>query len=46
MYAFIYKMVQGLGTLVENEKEWVARGHNTTRYPELRSWTKNILKKL
>lgn len=46
MYAFIYKMVQGLGTLMENEKEWLQRGHNINLYPNLRNWTKNILKKL
>ena len=44
MYAFIYKAIQGIGTIAENEKEWLAHGHNTTRYPDLRNWTKNFLK--
>ncbi len=44
MYAFIYKAINKIGSLVENEKEWIARGHNVERYPELRNWTKNFLK--
>ena len=46
MYAFIYKSIQNIGTVIENEKEWIARGHNLDRYPDLRSWAKNLVTKL
>lgn len=46
MYAFIYKALNKIGTLAENEKEWLDRGHNTKLYPDLRAWTKNFLKTL
>lgn len=44
MYAFIYKAIKNIGTLAENEKEWIDRGHNITRYPNLRNWTKDFIK--
>lgn len=44
MYAFIYKALKGIGTLAENEKEWIERGHNIVKYPNLRDWTKNFIK--
>lgn len=44
MYSFIYKTINGIGTIAENDKEWVARGHNTKRYPYLRTWAKNVLR--
>ena len=44
MYSFIYKEIKGIGSILENEKEWIARGHNIERYPNLRDWTKNLLK--
>ena len=44
MYAFIYKMLKGIGTLASNEKEWLEHGHNTQLYPDLRNWVKNFLK--
>ena len=46
MYAFIYKTLNKLGTLTENEKEWIEKGHNAILYPNLRSWTKNFIKTL
>ena len=46
MYAFIYKALNKIGTLAENEKEWLDRGHNTIRYPNLRVWAKNFIKSL
>ena len=46
MYAFIYKAMQNIGNLVENEKEWIAKGHNIQRYPDLRVWTKELVNKL
>lgn len=46
MYAFIYKAMKNIGTLSENEKEWIARGHNIQRYPDLRTWAKVLVNKL
>ncbi|MBE7711695.1 MAG: hypothetical protein E7Z92_06100 [Cyanobacteria bacterium SIG31] len=46
MYAFVYKAIKGIGTIAENEKEWIERGHNITKYPDLRNWTKNFVKTL
>jgi protein tyrosine phosphatase (PTP) superfamily phosphohydrolase (DUF442 family) len=46
MYAFIYKAVKKIGTIAENEKEWIALGHNTKIYPNLQSWTKEFVKNL
>ena len=44
MYAFIYKMTKGIGTLARNEREWLEHGHNTQLYPDLRNWAKKFLK--
>ena len=46
MYAFIYKMINNIGTLFENEKEWIVKGHDIVRYPNLRNWTKNFICKI
>lgn len=46
MYSFIYKAVKNIGTMVENEAEWIARGHNTIKYPDLRAWTKDLVKRI
>ena len=46
MYSYIYKELRGIGTTVENEKEWIQRGHNTARYPNMIKWTNEIIKKL
>ncbi len=46
MYSFIYKELRGIGSTAENEKEWIQRGHDTSRYPDMINWTKNLLKKL
>lgn len=46
MYSFVYKSLKGIGTQKENEAEWIQRGHNTKRYPNMISWTENFLKKL
>jgi len=43
MYAFIYKAINGLGTIAENEQEWLKYGHNTRKYPNLINWAKNFL---
>jgi protein tyrosine phosphatase (PTP) superfamily phosphohydrolase (DUF442 family) len=46
MYAFIYKTVKNIGTIAENEVEWLKFGHNKKLYPNLQSWTKEFVKKL
>lgn len=46
MYSFIYKAVKGIGSAKENETEWIQKGHNIDRYPNLMAWTKNLLKEL
>lgn len=46
MYSFIYKSINNIGTMLENEKEWIAKGHDTVRYPNLRDWTKALLLKI
>lgn len=46
MYSFIYKMRQGIGTLAENKAEWIKFGHDVKRYPNMISWTENLVKKL
>lgn len=45
MYSFVYKSLKGIGTQKENEAEWIQRGHNPKRYPNMISWTENFLKK-
>ena len=45
MYAFIYKCLKGIGSMAENEKEWLNYGHNTKRYPNLINWAKNFVNK-
>lgn len=44
MYAFIYKVLNKIGTIADNEKEWLERGHNIRLYPNLRNWTKDFMK--
>lgn len=45
MYSFIYKMLQGIGTLAENKSEWIKHGHNRKRYPDMISWAEKIVAK-
>ncbi len=45
MYAFIYKSKQNIGNVVDNLKEWIALGHNKTRYPNLEDWACRLVKK-
>lgn len=44
--SFIYKMSKGIGSLSENIEEWITRGHNTKRYPNMIPWAKNFIAKL
>lgn len=46
MYSFIYKSIKNIGTVVENEKEWIEKGHNILRYPDLRTFAKSIVQNL
>lgn len=46
MYAYIYKMLNGLGSACRNENEWIWLGHNRQLYPDLIPKTKELLKKL
>jgi protein tyrosine phosphatase (PTP) superfamily phosphohydrolase (DUF442 family) len=46
MYSYIYKAINNIGNPVENEMEWLAKGHNTTLFPDLIGWTKNFLKQI
>jgi len=46
MYAFLYKMVKGIGTFEYNKKEWLRFGHNKERFPNLMSWAENYIKKI
>ncbi|MBP3821210.1 tyrosine-protein phosphatase [bacterium] len=43
MYAFIYKMLNNIGTLAENEKEWFKFGHHYELFPNLIEWTEKLL---
>ena len=45
MYAFIYKMKMGLGTLKSNKEEWLARGMHYHYYPNLMSWAEHFVKR-
>ena len=44
MYSYIYKAINNIGTPIENEIEWIARGHNIKLFPNMISWTKEFLK--
>lgn len=46
MYAFIYKAIAGISSISDNEKEWIEKGHNIDRYPSLRNWAKEFIKKI
>lgn len=45
MYTFIYKMINGLGSLSKNQAEWFEHGYHYLRYPNLMEWTKNFVLK-
>ena len=45
MYAFIYKMLKGIGTLEENKAEWMNFGHHFKLYPELMDWAEGFVRK-
>lgn len=46
MYSFIYKMLKGIGTLAENKSEWIKRGHNRKRYPDMMQWAEALVLRL
>lgn len=39
MYAFIYKILNNVGTFTGNIKEWFKLGYHYKRYPDLMEWT-------
>ena len=43
MYAFIYKAKEGIGSTIDNVKEWIELGHNKKLYPNLEDWTKKFV---
>lgn len=45
MYAFIYKMFKGIGTMEDNVIEWQNYGHHYKLYPNLINWAKNFVTK-
>ena len=45
MYAFIYKMLNGIGNLAENKAEWLNFGHHFKFYPNLMDWADSYVKK-
>jgi protein tyrosine phosphatase (PTP) superfamily phosphohydrolase (DUF442 family) len=45
MYAFIYKMKNGIGTLGGNIEEWILRGLHYDKYPDLAPWAINFVKR-
>lgn len=46
MYAFIYKMLKGIGTLEQNKKEWLDFGHHYKLYPDLIGWTEEFVRNI
>jgi len=46
MYSYIYKTINGLGSMAENEVEWITRGHDYERYPNLISWARSFVLKI
>lgn len=46
MYAFIYKMLNGIGSLTENKQEWIKHGHDRKRYPDMMQWAEKLVTKL
>ena len=45
MYAFIYKVKNGIGTILSNQLDWLQHGHDYNRYPNLVAWATNFVKK-
>lgn len=43
MYAFIYKSREGIGTVIDNVKEWLAHGHNKKLFPDLEDWARSFI---
>ena len=46
MYAFLYKVKNGLGSLSKNQAEWFAFGYHYKLYPELMEWARNFVLKI
>ncbi|MBR6126642.1 tyrosine-protein phosphatase [bacterium] len=46
MYAFIYKMLKGIGTLESNRADWMNLGHHFKLYPDLMDWAEEFVKRM
>ena len=46
LYSFVYKMTNNIGNLLDNLQEWVKKGHDANRYPNLIPGAQEFLKKL
>ncbi len=46
MYSFIYKQLNHIDSTSANIEEWIKRGHDTLRYPNMINWAKETVKKL
>ncbi len=46
LYSFIYKSIKGIGTMQENEAEWIKYGLKQDKYPNLMNWGKAFLEKI
>lgn len=45
LYSFVYKAFRNIGSTTENINEWIARGLNLEKYPDLISWGLNFVSK-
>lgn len=46
MYSFIYKSMKNIGDMTQNVQEWIQKGHNVAKYPDLIEQTKKIIEKI
>ncbi len=45
LYSFIYKSLKNIGSTTENINEWIAKGLNLEKYPNLIEWGLNFVDK-
>ena len=45
MYAFIYKMLKGIGSGETNKAEWLRLGHHFNTYPNLMDWAESFVRR-
>lgn len=44
LFAFVYKMKNGIENLDFNIQEWISKGHHQKLYPNMIEWGKNFIK--